>query len=71
VDLSGLTWWDSVGLAALIAAHEQIKAHPGARMVLAGPPGPLLQRLRDTGLDREVTVAGTIAEAARLLGRPA
>jgi anti-anti-sigma factor len=71
VDLSGLTWWDSVGLAALITAQEQMKAHPGARMVLVGPPGPLLQRLRDTGLDREVTVAGTTAEAARLLGRPA
>jgi anti-anti-sigma factor len=71
VDLSGLTWWDSAGLAALITAAEQMDAHPGARMALAGPPGRLLERLRDTGLDRELTVADTTAEAARLLGRSA
>jgi anti-anti-sigma factor len=71
VDLSGLTWWDSVGLAALITTHEQIEAHPDARMVLTGPPGRLLELLRDTGLDRDLTIASTTAEAARLLGRPA
>lgn len=69
VDLSGLTWWDSVGLAALITAQEQIQAHPGARMVLVGPPGRLLQRLREAGLDGQFTMAGTSTEATRLLSR--
>jgi anti-anti-sigma factor len=67
VDLSGLTWWDSVGLAALITAQEQLKAHPGTRMALAGPPDRLLQRLHDADLHGQLTVASTIAEAARLL----
>ena len=67
VDLSGLTWWDSVGLAALITTQEQLQTHPGARMALAGPPGRLLQRLRDADLHGQLTAAGTVAEAARLL----
>jgi anti-anti-sigma factor len=67
VDLSGLTWWDSVGLAALITAQEQLQTQPGVRMALVGPPGRLLQRLRDADPDGQLTVAGTIAEAARLL----
>jgi anti-anti-sigma factor len=67
VDLSGLTWWDSVGLAALITVQEQLQAHPGARMALAGPPGRLLQRLRDADPRGQLTVARTTAEAARLL----
>lgn len=67
VDLSGLTWWDSVGLAALITAQEQLQPHPGTRMALAGPPGRLLQRLRDADPQGQLTVATTIAEAARLL----
>jgi anti-anti-sigma factor len=67
VDLSGLTWWDSVGLAALITAQEHLHTHPGARMALAGPPGRLLQRLRDADPHGQLTVATTIAEAGRLL----
>ena len=67
VDLSGLTWWDSVGLAALITVQEHLQAHPGARMALVGPPDRLLQRLRDADPDGQLTVATTIAEAARLL----
>jgi hypothetical protein len=38
-------------------------------MVLVGPPGRLLQRLREAGLDGQFTMAGTSAEAARLLSR--
>jgi anti-anti-sigma factor len=67
VDLSGLTWWDSIGLAALITAQEQLQTHPGARMALVGPPGRLLQRLRDADLHGQLTVASTTTEAARLL----
>lgn len=67
VDLSGLTWWDSVGLAALITAQEQLRTHQGARVALAGPPERLLQRLRDSYSHDQLTVAATTAEAARLL----
>lgn len=67
VDLSGLTWWDSVGLAALITAQEQLQTRPGARMALVGPPGRLLQRLRDADPHGQLTVASTTAEAVRLL----
>lgn len=67
VDLTGLTWWDSVGLAGLITAREQLQTHPGARMALVGPSGRLLQRLRDADPHGQLTVAATTAEAARLL----
>jgi anti-anti-sigma factor len=67
VDLSGLTWWDSIGLAALVTVQEQLHARPEARMALAGPPGQLLQRLRDADPHAQLTVATTTAEAARLL----
>lgn len=71
VDLSGLTWWDSAGLAALITAQEQVRAHPGGHMILAAPPGPLITRLREASPQEPFTVADTTAEAARMLGRSA
>jgi anti-anti-sigma factor len=49
LDLADLTVWDSSGLAALITAQRWIDDDPGARMVLAGLPGHLVQRLRDAG----------------------
>lgn len=67
VDLSGLTWWDSVGLAALITAQEQLQTNPDVRMALVGPPGRLLQRLREADPHVQLTVASTAAEAVRLL----
>jgi anti-anti-sigma factor len=69
LDLSGLSGWDSVGLAALITARERVDARPQARMVVAGLPGHLLQRLRDAGLDGGFTWASTAAEAAGMLGQ--
>lgn len=67
VDLSGLTWWDSVGLAALITVQDRLQTHPGARMAVVSPSGRLLQRLRDADPHGQLTVASTAAEAARLL----
>ena len=69
LDLSGLSGWDSVGLAGLITAQERIDAHPGARMVVAGLPGHLRRRLHGVGLDSEFTWASTPAEALTILSR--
>jgi anti-anti-sigma factor len=69
LDLSGLSGWDSVGLATFITAQERVDARPQARMVVAGLPGHLLQRLRNAGLDGGFTWASTVAEAVGMLGR--
>ncbi len=70
LDLAGLTWWDSSGLAALIIAGQQVSARPGARMVVAGLPGHLVQRLQGAGLDGQFTLASTVADAVRILTPP-
>ncbi len=67
LDLSGLTWWDSSGLAALITAQRQIDADPAARMVLAGLPARLARRLQDAGHAGRFTVADTNADAMRIV----
>ena len=69
LDLSGLSGWDSVGLAGLITAQERIDAHPDARMVVTGLPGHLRQRLRDADLDGGFTWASTPAKALTILSR--
>jgi anti-anti-sigma factor len=63
LDLSGLTWWDSSGLAALVIARQQVSGNPGARLVVAGLPGHLAQRLRDAGLTGHFTLAPSTAVA--------
>jgi anti-anti-sigma factor len=69
LDLAGLTSWDSSAVAALLTAQRRISARPSAQMILAGLPGPLLQRLHDTGLASRFTIADTtdhaIGDAAR------
>jgi anti-anti-sigma factor len=70
LDLSGLTWWDSSGLAALIIARQRVSARPRARMVVAGLPRYLVQRLRAAGLDDQFTLAGTVADAVSMLAPP-
>jgi anti-anti-sigma factor len=57
LDLSGLTGWDSCGLAALVTAQQLVDNHPGARMVVAGLPGHLRQRLLAVDLPRRFTLA--------------
>jgi anti-anti-sigma factor len=71
LDLSGLTWWDSSGLAALMIARQQVSARPGGTMVVAALPGHLVQRLRAAGLDGEFTLAGSTAEAIGMFPPPA
>ncbi|HEY2693399.1 MAG TPA: ATP-binding protein [Streptosporangiaceae bacterium] len=71
LDLSGLTWWDSSGLAALIIAQQQVSALPGGKLVVAGLPGHLVQRLRVAGLDGQFTLARSTAEAVAIFPPPA
>jgi anti-anti-sigma factor len=70
VDLSGLTGWDSAGLAALITAQQQISASPPARMVLAGLPGHLAKHLHEAGLADRFTLADTPAVAVTTFPPP-
>jgi anti-anti-sigma regulatory factor len=70
LDLSGLTLWDSSGLTALIAAQRRISRDPAARMVLAGLPGHLVQRLNEAGVASGFILAGTIADAVRMAVLP-
>ena len=70
LDLSGLTQWDSCGLAALITAQRQIDADPAARMALAGLPARLARQLHDAGHAARFTVAGTNADAMSILRSP-
>jgi anti-anti-sigma factor len=66
-DLTDLTWWDSAGLAALVSAQQRISASPPARLVLAGLPGHLVQRLRESGLADRFTLAASTAAALGVL----
>jgi len=68
LDLAGLTLWDSSGVAALLAIQQRVNAHPPARLILAGPPERLTERLRDAGLAGRFTVTSTAQEGVRLLG---
>jgi anti-sigma regulatory factor (Ser/Thr protein kinase) len=71
LDLSGLSGWDSAGLAALITAQQRISASPPARMVLAGPPAHLAKHLYDADLATRFTLADTTPAAVATLSSPA
>jgi anti-anti-sigma factor len=70
LDLSGLTMWDSSGLAALTTVQRRISRDPAARMVLADLPGHLVQRLREADVASRFTLAGTNADAVRMAVLP-
>jgi anti-anti-sigma factor len=71
LDLSGLSGWDSAGLAALITAQQRINAAPPARMVLAGLPAHLAKHLGEAGLAERFTLADTTPAAVTTLTPPA
>jgi anti-anti-sigma factor len=70
LDLANLTGWDSVGLAALITAQQQVSATPDARMILAALPAHLEQHLRQAQLKDRFTLADSQPTAARKLSDP-
>jgi anti-anti-sigma factor len=67
LDLENLTGWDSVGLAALITAQQQVSATPNARMILAALPAHLERHLRETNLNDRFTLADSPATAAKTI----
>lgn len=69
LDLSGLTFIDSAGLAALIAAHKGTRT-AGTSLVLAGLNGPVAKIMSVTGLDTVMTVAPTVEAALQTMDRP-
>jgi anti-sigma regulatory factor (Ser/Thr protein kinase)/anti-anti-sigma regulatory factor len=71
LDLSGLTGWDSCGLAALITAQQLVDNRPGGRMIVAGLPGHLRQRLLGADLPRRFTLAESVDDAKGMFNSPA
>lgn len=55
LDLSGVTFIDSSGLRALVAAHKRAQAG-GGELVVAGPSEPVLRLLGLTGLDQVLAI---------------
>ena len=66
IDLSGLSFIDSAGLAVLIAADKGMR-RAGTQLVLAAPQAPVDKVLRLTGLTAVLTTAPTVEEALGLL----
>ena len=66
LDLSALTGWDSVGLAALITAQHRAEARQ-ARLILAGLP----EQLRNhPAIANRFTHADNASQAAQILSEP-
>jgi anti-sigma B factor antagonist len=70
IDLSGLTFCDSIGLSAFVLVHRQC-ADAGGYLRLA-EPGPFLARvLTVLGLDGPIPVYNSLAQACTEDGNPA
>lgn len=66
IDLSAVPFVDSAGLGALIGGIRRVREVGGAVVVACGR-ATLASLLHTTGIDRIVTVTGTVAEAAARL----
>lgn len=55
LDLSGVTFIDSSGLRALVAAHKRAEA-AGGGLVIVDPSPPVLRLLGLTGLDQVLAI---------------
>ena len=62
VDLTPVAFMDSTGLGVLLAAHKRARAN-GRRVLLVCPEGPVLRVLRLTGMDKALSIHGSLAEA--------
>jgi anti-anti-sigma factor len=58
VDLSGVYFMDSTGLAVLAVAHKRLQ-HAGGGLVLAGPTSTVRRSLQITGLDKMMPLTDT------------
>ena len=67
VDLSALTFIDSAGLAALVAAHKGTRS-AGTRLLLAAPTPAVVKVLAITGLNAVLTTAPSVEAALKELG---
>lgn len=70
LDLAGLSSTDSAAVAALLTARQHASSHQPAQMIMASLPEPLLQRLNDSGLARQLPIAHTVDDAIRQLITP-
>jgi anti-sigma B factor antagonist len=68
IDLAAVPFVDSAGLGALIGGIRRVRELGGTVVVACGRP-TLGSLLHTTGIDRIVTVTGTVAEAAVWLER--
>ena len=62
IDLAGVTFMDSTGIAALVKLEHGLAARAG-RMAIACPEGPARLLLDVTGLAEQLAVFATRAEA--------
>lgn len=62
VDLSGVTFIDSMGLGALVSGLKRARAHAGD-LRLVGPTDHVAKVLAITRLDQAFVVADTVADA--------
>jgi anti-sigma B factor antagonist len=66
VDLSGVYFMDSTGLAVLAVAHKRLQ-HAGGGLVLAGPTPVVRRSLEITGLDKMMSVTDTLPKVSSAL----
>jgi anti-anti-sigma factor len=67
LDMRGVTWCDSSGLAALVAIYRAIHADQGGGLVLARPTPYCREILKRTGLDQRLTLSDTLDGAMALI----
>ncbi len=61
LDLSGLTFMDSSGIALILKAHKLSRAQ-GGQVSVENPPKQVLRVLETSGIDRIVPIAQTIGK---------
>jgi len=70
VDLTDISYLDSAGLSALVAAHRKLSARDAALYIVAAPGRPVARVLQITRLDTLFHVCGTVEEAIREAKQP-
>ncbi|MFC6076047.1 STAS domain-containing protein [Microbispora bryophytorum] len=68
IDLSGLTFCDSTGIATLVAAHQRA-ADAGAALFLAGLDADIARVFQIMGLDQLLSFYDSPEEAVRALSK--